>query len=539
VSEVPRVEESSLNVLGPLGSGGQATVYRVELAGPASPLAGRALAYKAYPPAALAQLQVAALEALIRLPGQVADAEPGWLAARASWPLAAVTRAGAVCGLLMEVAPAEFNSGRTTADGATVVQGLEFLLNPPEYLARLGLPVTERQRLQLLAHFAATVSWLHAQQAAIGDLSPKNVLVSLTPTVRTYLIDCDAALVHGASVLPQMDTPDWALPGGEPSGTIEGDRYKFGLLALRLLASDQSTRSLDEVPARLPELRRLIAQALSAEPQRRPAAPEWAAAVDHDLPLADTTPPLVTAPIVVPVPLVAAGPAPLPWAPTPAPAAGTGGPRRRLAILAVVLALLGCTGVGGIISWHGSHSSAAAPVGAPAADGGPAAAASSSADNGSLPGDPTGVADTPTPGPTAVGLVDLSAVPDDPRAPAVATMLNTYFAGINARSYDDALSVFDPAGSVDPRSSRQRQAFIDGVTTSQDSDIHLLGLGDAAPPAALTAHVSFRSGQQPGYGPKGDRQQTCTDWDLRYALSQAGDGRYLLLRTVSAAHSAC
>jgi DNA-binding helix-hairpin-helix protein with protein kinase domain len=217
VTEVPRIPHSDLRIRAVLGAGGQATVHLVELAAGPGELLGRPLAYKEYRPEALPELNTPALDALIALPHKEDAQERGWLTARAAWPLAEVTRDGAVCGLLMAPAPDEFSAGQR-------VQGLEFLLNPPEYLARIGLAVTEQQRLRLLDHLVGTIGWLHARGAAVGDLSPKNILVSLAPEPRTFLIDCDGVCLRGATVQPQMDTPDWALPPGEPPGTVAGDR---------------------------------------------------------------------------------------------------------------------------------------------------------------------------------------------------------------------------------------------------------------------------------------------------------------------------
>jgi eukaryotic-like serine/threonine-protein kinase len=49
--------------------------------------------------------------------------------------------------------------------------------------------------------------------------------------------------VNGASVLPQVETPEWEVPAGEELATVQSDTYKLGLLTLRLLTGDQHTKN--------------------------------------------------------------------------------------------------------------------------------------------------------------------------------------------------------------------------------------------------------------------------------------------------------
>ncbi|BCB91512.1 hypothetical protein Psuf_088250 [Phytohabitans suffuscus] len=148
-----------------------------------------------------------------------------------------------------------------------------------------------------------------------------------------------------------------------------------------------------------------------------------------------------------------------------------------------------------------------------------------------------GVVGEPTP--AAVGLVDTSAVAADPLAPAVAGMFDRYFTAINARDYDLAVTHYDPAGVIDPGDPQERQAFAAGVSTTTDSQIRLLSIAPGGDGGTVLARIAFRSQQDPGYGPKGRERETCTRWDVTYALSTAADGRYLILRATVAASQPC
>src|ERR1019366_7340580 len=114
----------------------------------------------------------------------------------------------------------------------------------------------------------------------VGDLSPKNLLFSLAPEPGCFIIDCDAMRVRGETVLPQAQTPDWEVPAGEPIATPAADAYKFGLLAIRLFARDQSSSDPAALAALSPELGRLADLSLHDDPARRPGPGAWVPALD-------------------------------------------------------------------------------------------------------------------------------------------------------------------------------------------------------------------------------------------------------------------
>ena len=173
----------------------------------------------------------------------------------------------------MPAIPDSFYIDLTTVKGVSrTTAEFQHLLNPPSVLTARGITITDEQRYQLLREVAKALAFLHRIGVCVGDISPKNLLFSLNPRPAVYFIDCDAMRVNGVSVLPQMETPDWEVPAGEELATIYSDTYKLGLLALRLLAGDQHTKDLQQLPPTTPKLlRQLIADTLTNEP--RPATP--------------------------------------------------------------------------------------------------------------------------------------------------------------------------------------------------------------------------------------------------------------------------
>ena len=139
-----------------------------------------------------------------------------------------------------------------------------------------------------------------------------------------------------------------------------------------------------------------------------------------------------------------------------------------------------------------------------------------------------------------MGVVTMGGnVSDDSEATAVAQMFDTYFSGINSKNYQQALSVFDPSGIVDPNDSSQAQSFINGVKTSNDSHVTLVNVDPSDGSIVQSAEVQFTSHQQAGYGPKDDPGATCTDWDVTYVLTQDSSGSYLINSVSGASDSSC
>ena len=176
-------------------------------------------------------------------------AEAERLVSIAAWPCALVEDAGTPTGFVMPAIPDEFFIPLTTAKGvSSTTAEFQHLLNHPSVLAARGIDLDDAQRYSLLREVASGLAFLHKHGVCVGDISPKNLLFSLTPSEAVYFIDCDAMRINAVSALPQMETPGWDAPAGEELATIYSDTYKLGLLALRLLAGDQDTKTPSTSP---------------------------------------------------------------------------------------------------------------------------------------------------------------------------------------------------------------------------------------------------------------------------------------------------
>jgi hypothetical protein len=271
---VPRVDFSRLQLGKELGRGGQGRVIAVD----GILIDGRwTAALKLYSPGVAPSVDVTALRAVTIFPGSLGASDKLWLYENTAWPAMIVEDGGRACGFLMRTVPRKYYFGFPTQTQGIVpkLATMEFLLNDDQYIIRSGLSVTDRDRVALLQNLAVNLSRLHDLGVVVGDLSPKNLLFQLTRSPSCFLIDCDAMRVGDASVLPQVQTPDWEVPSGEPTATPEADAYKFALLAIRLFARDQSSRDPTALAQLSPELGILAVDSLNLEGSRRPRIADW------------------------------------------------------------------------------------------------------------------------------------------------------------------------------------------------------------------------------------------------------------------------
>jgi serine/threonine protein kinase len=279
-SRIPMVEHHKLTLGKQLGQGGQGTVHEVtnrkinEAAGD-----GWDVVYKEYGPAVLPALRADALASRAELIGELKAADAKWLCERTAWPTAVVQRQGHTCGFLMRAVPERFRFAFRNLGGATGTQRLasmEYLLNDDAYVAGVGLTISVRDRLALLGDLATTLSRLHSLGITVGDLSPKNLLFATAPHPECFLIDADAVRLRGDTVLPQAETPDWQIPDGEEKATCASDIYKLALLAVRLIARDQTATDPTALTPVSPALAALARSSLDPDPARRPTPVLWA-----------------------------------------------------------------------------------------------------------------------------------------------------------------------------------------------------------------------------------------------------------------------
>ncbi len=300
-----RLGRRALGELEPFDEGGEGSIFQLHSSLGPSRLPAL---YKEYKLATRRQLDRGVLQEFVDFVRSLPPSRAAWLYERAAWPTWIVEDDGAeeadlasVTGIVIPHAPSFFvtNLQSPTGGHMRVPAKFELLLNGKDFLESVGVEISMRQRLEVLAAAAETMSFFHSQGFSVGDFSCKNILFSLNPRPSCFFIDCDSMLIGGRSALPPGETPEWELPLGEELGTSAGDRYKFALLVLRMHTGAQHHRDPHRLPVRThPELRRLVQASLSRRAIDRPLISEWsgplteaAAALPHPLPPATTGPP--------------------------------------------------------------------------------------------------------------------------------------------------------------------------------------------------------------------------------------------------------
>lgn len=319
---VNRIDRDKLGELTRLSRGGQGVVY--DAPSVATNFTG-AMVYKEYTARSLEMVDADALDAMPTFLEALSAQDGQRLISLAAWPCATVEAAGSLTGFVMPKLSRDFFVSLNTVKGpGPALAEMQHLLNPPEFLDKLGIAITDEQRCRLLRETASALVFLHGNGVCVGDLSPKNLLFRLDPP-GVHFIDCDAMRVAGRSVLPQADTPAWWTPDGEEKATAQSDTYKLGLLALRLFAGEHHLKDPSSLPEATPRLlRQLITDTLNRPAVKRPAPLAWThilGRVVEDLQHQDTT----TEHLVVRAPSTPkpapASPAPLSSRPPPTPAA--------------------------------------------------------------------------------------------------------------------------------------------------------------------------------------------------------------------------
>ncbi|WP_405822396.1 hypothetical protein OG241_39180 [Streptomyces sp. NBC_01390] len=496
-----------------------------------------------------------------------------------------------VTGFLMQRITEEFELDSRRL-GKVKPQDMAFLLNDDGFTGSLGLDVDDGRRLRLLIDLAAILNRLHRHHVTVGDLSPKNVLFMLDPSPKCLLIDCDSMRLAGRDVLPQVETDDWAVPEAAKA-TPASDTYKFGLIATRVFNRHQTSTDLTGLRNVSSALANLAERSRVSDPAARPPMAEWLRVLEQARAQLKQKPPApprqrrpqpgpqaapqqqtVTQPNAgfrfpspganppTPFPQPAAHPnqpnqpaqsAPYtPYAPYPAPQRRPSHPGLSAAgrAIVVVVALLVVAGVWLATTRYSPFGDTAAP-GDSTSDSSLSSSPSPGSDSGSssdtavksapdpidspeTPAEPVVVDRAEAPGAT----VDFSQVVDDPRARGVATMFAHFYGAVNERDYAKAMRRYDPHSKVvNIDSAKSREGWTRDMSTTRESDIALTALSDDG--TYTLATVSFRSNQDPGYGPASDPEDTCDDWTITYQLTDTKGYRIFKAPREGVSYTSC
>lgn len=142
---------------------------------------------------------------------------------------------------------------------------------------------------------------------------------------------------------------------------------------------------------------------------------------------------------------------------------------------------------------------------------------------------------TPAPPPTtapATGAVAIAPGVAHPATADVARVLDAYVTGINERRYSDAFALLTPDN---PTAKKGIQSWIDAESTTQIRDARLRSVADG-PAGAVNAEMTFTSTQTAELGPDG---QTCSQWDLVYAMVGPGPDWHIRLVSTRSDPVAC
>ena len=264
-----------------IGSGGQATVYRVKQF--RLPGVTDELAYKEYKSGSTL-VSGNGLRALIETRLHMQDGQRMEFDERFIWPLQVVVDDDdQVTGILMRLIPDRYWATCQLPSGKSdrIQAELQHLVCDPRRAGRTGMPLADTAgRLILCEQLAYAMAMLHRADVIFGDLNPRNVLYSVSPA-SILMVDCDAARKRGtAAVVGQFHLADWVPPEGMSAPqTVETDRFKLGLAILRLLCP-MTAGSTGTDPVLVGSVLdstgvALLTDSLSGVPSRRTSARDW------------------------------------------------------------------------------------------------------------------------------------------------------------------------------------------------------------------------------------------------------------------------
>ncbi|MBF4573195.1 hypothetical protein ITJ64_11765 [Herbiconiux sp. VKM Ac-1786] len=286
-----RVREVDLGGRAPIGSGAATEVFRLDSFTVPGHQGG--VAFVRVRDGKAPEWDSAVLSRLVALRWGLDARERGMLDAVSAGPLAVVEGdGGEVVGCLVPLAAHPFYYVPVDdPEHRKVTQNAKWLISAPKRARRAGAAaVSERDvvaRATVLARVSLLLGVLHRNGVVFGDLSERSVLFGAVEVASAFVVGCEGAAFAGEGAL-QRNSAGWAAPSSsdvdlsrEPSvQSVETDRYKLGLLVLRVLApaGDGLDRSRDASRAAgvLDEQgQRMLDRALGDDPATRPTAADW------------------------------------------------------------------------------------------------------------------------------------------------------------------------------------------------------------------------------------------------------------------------
>ncbi|MEJ7744851.1 MAG: S1C family serine protease [Nocardioidaceae bacterium] len=105
----------------------------------------------------------------------------------------------------------------------------------------------------------------------------------------------------------------------------------------------------------------------------------------------------------------------------------------------------------------------------------------------------------------------------DPVLTGVGKTLRNHFDAINARDYRLDMRQF----SAEIRADNTPEQWYDDYATTYDDQLRIHRV--TGPPTNPLVSATFRSRQDPGYGPTGAEDATCLIWSIEYDMTRQGD----------------
>ncbi len=291
-----RVDEHELGQLKPLAKGGMAEVFDLPDFRIGENPEWR-LVYKRYKKQTRKNpVPIFGMEAFIRLRESWEPKQQVAMDRSFNWMVRVVTddKSGAA-GILLPRLDASYFAKKYNSYGEVKDDPCEaqLLVGSDQDYQRWRIPNPSlEQRLLICRDLALGMGKLHRTGVVYGDLSLRNFLYRLEPTVSVIYVDTDAMRLSGQSAAlgRQPHTGDWEPPealhaqrAGNTNGfatqNYQTDRYKLGLAILRILARVprvSETRDPSHLKRVLPTSTfRMLEQSLQGKPADRPEAKDW------------------------------------------------------------------------------------------------------------------------------------------------------------------------------------------------------------------------------------------------------------------------